>query len=72
MTAGGTFIQRRRVAQMAGLGAQPLPTEPNEYGDVLVLVTRGDGLPELKAIAPDGAVRSLTHRHEDRPVAVVA
>jgi hypothetical protein len=72
VTARSTFIQQQRVAQMAGLGAHPMPTQPDEYGDVLVLVTRGDGLPELKAIAPDGAVRSLTHPHEDRAVAVVA
>ncbi len=67
-----TFAQQRRVAQMAGLAARPLATEPDEYGDVLVLLTRGDGLREVKAIAPDGQVRSLTHRHEDHPAAVVA
>jgi hypothetical protein len=70
--SAGSFIQRRRVAPMAGLGARPLATAPDAYGDVLVMVTRGDGLPELKAIAPCGAVRSLTHPHEDAPRAVVA
>src|SRR4051812_42228528 len=52
---------------MDALGAKPTATAPNEYGDVLTLVERGDGLPELKAIAPDGAVRSLTHPARMRP-----
>lgn len=50
----GTFIQQERLVQMAGLGAKPIPTEPDELGNVLVLVTRGDGLPEIKVVRPDG------------------
>lgn len=61
----GTFIQQARLVQMDGLGAAPIPTEPDELGNVLVLITRGDGLPELKVVRPDGAVRSVTHPHED-------
>lgn len=67
MTAAGSFAQQQRVVQMGALGASPLATAPDEYGDVLVMVTRGDGLPEVKAIAPDGRVRSVTHPHEDQP-----
>jgi hypothetical protein len=64
---GTTFAQQSAIAQMKALGASPLATEDrNEYGDVLVLVTRGDGMTEVKAVESDGHVRSITHPHEDR------
>ena len=62
---GPTFAQRRVIAQMQALGANPLQAVPDEHGEVLVLVARGDGTIEVKAIQANGEVRSLTHARED-------
>lgn len=60
--SGRTFAQQRAVIQMAALGADPRPTQDrNEFGDMLVLVTRGDGMPKVKAVESDGHVRSIIH-----------